>query len=712
MATEKITFGISGMHCASCAKLIERNLKKVDGVNEASVNYASEQAVIDYDPKTSGIDKLVQAVASAGYKAMFEKGEEETEKQRYVAELKKKMIVALAISAVIMATSFPKITGLEISEWLVVGLASIVQFWAGREFYLATWSGLRNRTASMDTLIAIGTSAAYGYSLLSIIWGIGEMYFDTSTVIIGLILLGRYLEARAKLQTNEAIKKLLGLAAKTARVIKNGRELEVPIEKIRIGDMIRVKPGEKVPVDGEIVEGESSLDESMVTGESMPIVKLAGAGVIGATMNRNGSFVMKATKVGSETMLAQIVKMVAEAQSSRAPIQRLADTISGYFVPVVLMLAVASFVLWYILGNPAIAFASLVTTLIIACPCALGLATPTAIMVGTGRGAALGILFKDAQALETAYKLKTVVFDKTGTLTEGKPKVTDIVGEEKKVLVLAATVEVGSEHPLAEAILSAARDKNLVWGKATQFRSESGKGVAARVDGKTVVVGNLEYLQDNGYDLVKIGREMERLESEGKTVVAVGQDKKIVGLVAIADTLRPSAKPAVAQLEEEHISVAMITGDNERTAKAIADEVGIKSVLAKVLPAGKEEKVRELKIKHAGGVGFVGDGVNDAPALAVADVGIAMGSGTDVAIESAGITLLNKDLMSVPKAIDLSRKTMGIIKQNLFWAFAYNIVLIPVAMAALLNPMLAAGAMAASSVSVVTNSLRLKTIKI
>ena len=717
---KKITFPIIGMHCASCSRLIERQLKSVPGVLNCSVNYGSEQASVEYDEKTCSPENLEQAVSDIGYKAVLgtdpEKVKEEAKKKELI-DLKQKVWVSGVLSIVILLGSFPEwfsfIPSFLTNPVLLLILATPVQFWAGEEFYLATWSGLRNRAASMDTLIAIGTSVAYGYSILSIFTG-GEMYFDTAVVIITLILLGRYLEAKAKAHTSDAIKKLLGLQAKTARIIRSGKEADIPIEEVKVGDLIRVRPGEKIPVDGVITDGSSSVDESMVTGESIPVEKIKGDNVIGATINKSGSFVMRATKVGEYSVLSQIVKMVTEAQSSRAPIERLADKVSGIFVPFVLIIAVAVFVVWFDFGKFNNAFTNMVAVLIIACPCALGLATPTAIMVSVGKGAQKGILIRDAQSLEIANEVKTIIFDKTGTLTEGKPEVTDIIpikNSTQNLLAIAASLEKGSEHSLAEAILNKAKDENLTLREVRRFEAIHGKGIRGEVDGKEYFFGNRK-LVGNIEDL---GDYAEDLESEGKTVMFLSKAGRVLGLIAVADIPKESAKNAITSLMKNSIDIWMITGDNERTAKAVARRLGIKNVMSEVLPQQKAEKVNQLE----GVVAFIGDGINDAPALASADVGIAMGSGTDVAIESAGITLLNKDLRSVVSAIELSKKTMNTIKQNLFWAFGYNVILIPVAAGILypftgwlLNPALAAFAMAASSISVVGNSLRLKLAKI
>jgi len=627
----------------------------------------------------------------------------EEAKKEELNKLKVKVIVSSVLSTLIFIGSFPEWFGVEMSPYLLLALASPVQFWAGWEFYLATWSGLRNRAASMDTLIAIGTTAAFGYSVLSILGIVSGTYFDTAAVIITLILLGRFLEAKAKAHTSDAIKKLLGLQAKTARVLRDGKEVDIPIEEVKVGDLIRVRPGEKVPVDGIVVEGQSYVDESMVTGESLPVDKRVGANVIGSTINKSGSFIFKATKVGSETILSRIVEMVKVAQSTRAPIARMADLVSSYFVPIVLMLAVLTFVGWYVFSAPdgsfpVNAFINLVAVLIIACPCAMGLATPTAIMVGTGKGAEKGILIKDATSLETVHKINTIIFDKTGTLTKGIPMVTNV--SDPKTLTIAASLEQGSEHPLGEAILRYAMEKKVKLKKLNNFKAIVGSGIEGVVDSKEYFFGKAVEKSD----IIK------NLEDEGKTVMILKEKNKFLGFIAVADTLKDGVKEVVERLQNKNIEVWMVTGDNQRTANAMAKEAGIKNVMAEVLPEDKADKVKELK--NTKRVAFVGDGINDAPALASADVGIAMGTGTDVAMESAGITLLNKDFKSILTAINLSKATMKVIKQNLFWAFGYNVVLIPAAAFGLLNPMLASFAMAASSISVVLNSLRLNKIRL
>jgi len=702
MAKIQKTLPIVGMHCASCAKLIEKSILKVPGVLSCSVNYGSESAVIDSESSVSEKD-LAKAVEAAGYKAITSDSNvtKEEEKKNEIKELKLKVVVSSILSLIVFVGSFPEWFSIKMDTMLLLVLSTPVQFWAGKEFYLATWSGLKNRSASMDTLIAIGTTAAYLYSILSMFGIVQGMYFDTAAVIITLILLGRLLEARAKSHTSDAIKKLLGLQAKIARVIRNGQELDIPIEKVIVGDLIRVRPGEKIPVDGVITEGESSIDESMVTGESIPVDKLIGSNVIGSTINKSGSFIFRAVKVGSDSMLSRIVEMVKSAQSSRAPIARLADIVSSYFVPIVLMISVVTFIAWYLLGFQVAAFINLVAVLIIACPCAMGLATPTAIMVGTGKGAEKGILIKDASSLEIAHKITTIIFDKTGTLTTGKPVVTDV--SNSKILSIVASLEQGSEHALGETILNYAKDKKTKLLKVSNFRSIAGKGIEGIILGKKYFFGK----PDNKTSLPLRGKSenIKDLERQGKTVMILRNGTKELGYIAVADTLKQGVKAVIQKLNEKGIETWMVTGDNRRTAEAIAKLAGIKNVMAEVMPNEKADKVKEFK-----NVAFVGDGVNDAPALAAADVGIAMGTGTDVAMESAGITLLNKDFGSVLSAISLSKTTMKIIKQNLFWAFGYNVVLIPAAALGMLNPMLASFAMAASSISVVLNSLRLNRV--
>ncbi len=748
----KKTFSIKGMHCASCVTMLERALKQVNGISQANVNLATEKATVSYDPQIVNDIHLKEAVAGVGYQAMLGQqvvtaDEEKQQKQKELRDLKIKVIVSLALGGLIFWGSFPglmKTAPMFLQNFLVqLFLALPVQFWAGFGFYRATISAIKHRSANMDTLVAMGTTVAFGYSAFVTVMpavvekvGIAPMpYFDVSTIIIGLILLGRYFEAKAKAGTSEAIKKLIGMQAKTARVIRDGKETDIPLGEVVVGDVVRVRPGEKIPVDGVIIDGESSVDESMVTGESIPADKAKGDTVVGATINKTGTFTFTAAKVGQQTMLAQIIKLVQEAQGSKAPIQRIADLISSYFVPIVIMLAVATFVVWYNFGpaDKALLFAILntVAVLIIACPCAMGLATPTAIMVGTGKGAEHGILIKDAESLETAHKINTIVFDKTGTLTVGKPEVTDVIEIQNaniknqndnlkfKILQIAASIEKGSEHSLAEAIVKKAEAENITVSKVEGFLAIPGHGVEGSVDGAKIFFGNRRLMEREKVVITaEQNNHIAKLENDGKTVMMLAVSGALAGLIAVADVIKETAKDGLAALKALGIEVVMITGDNQRTAAAIGAKLGITRVLAEVLPDQKEAEVKKIQAEGKV-VAMVGDGINDAPALAAADVGIAMGSGTDVAIEAADITLINKDLRSVAAAIVLSKKTMRTIKINLFWAFAYNIILIPVAMGALyplfkilLNPIFASVAMATSSISVVTNSLLLKRKKI
>lgn len=687
-----------------------------------------------------------------------------------LAQIRKKMVFSIAVSVLIMLGMARDMLGwwfvpaILAEPWFQLVLATPVQFWAGGQFYRAAIGAARHRTANMSTLVAVGTSAAYFYSILAMLddaLGTGvlpmsashmgpQVYFDTSTMIVGLILLGKYLETRAKGQTNTAIKRLMGMQAKTARVLRGGVEQDIPITAVVVGDLVIVRPGEKVPVDGRVVDGHSAVDESMISGEPIPVTKQAGDEVIGATLNKTGAFRMEATRVGRDTVLAQIVRLIQEAQGSKAPIQRLADTVSGYFVPVVIVVAIATGLVWFILGpEPRLSFAltTFITVLIIACPCAMGLATPTAIMVGTGKGAEQGILIRSAEALETAHKLDTIVLDKTGTLTAGKPVVTDVVAvpgfasgngfpvangasesaavsgsaaipvlaaEADRVLWLAASAERGSEHPLGEAIVEHARARGLLLADATAFNAIPGHGIEATIDGTPVVLGNEKLMRDRGFGADGLAGEAAAFAAAGKTPMFVAADGAIAGVIAVADTVKPESAGAVRALQALGLDVWMLTGDNPRTAQAIAAQVGITHVMAEVLPEGKSAKVKELQAQGRV-VAMVGDGINDAPALAQADVGMAIGTGTDVAMESADITLMRGDLGGIVTAIRLSRATMRNIQQNLFWAFAYNVVLIPVAMGLLypplgilLNPVMAAAAMALSSVTVVTNALRLR----
>lgn len=736
----KQSFPIRGMRCASCVKVTERALKKVPGVTDAVVNLATERATVTFDTENCTSQQLANSVATTGYTLELEDQNEEelkAEKEKDLSQLRSKVFISLLLGALILWGSFPGIMSTAPvflqNFWIQLLLATPVQFWAGAEFYRTAIAALKHRTSNMDTLVALGTTVAYFYSLFVTVFpeipmklGMEAMpSFDVSAIVIGLVLLGRYLETRAKTGTSEAIKKLVGLQAKTARVVRNGKDIDIPIEQVQVGDVIRVRPGEKIPVDGVVFEGDSSIDESMISGESIPVDKTKGDTVIGSTINKSGTFTYKAMKIGSETMLAQIIKLVQEAQGSKAPIQKLADAVSSYFVPIVIMLSFTTFGIWYIFGpQPAFLFAMLntVAVLIIACPCAMGLATPTAIMVGTGIGAEKGILIRDAESLETANKINTVVFDKTGTLTHGKPDVTDVVSlgkvKESKILRIAASIEKGSEHSLAEAIVKKAEEEELELEKVTKFKAIAGHGVEGTVGKDKVYFGNRRLMEREKVDYQTANELLSKYENEGKTVMLLAVNGKLIGLVGVADTVKETAKAGVKALQKRGIDVVMITGDNHRTADAIAQKLSINRVLAEVLPDQKEAEVRKIQATGAK-VAMVGDGINDAPALAAADIGIAMGSGTDVAIEAADITLINKDLKSVSSAIELSKKTMRTIKMNLFWAFGYNVVLIPVAMGVLypfsgilLNPIFASVAMALSSVSVVSNSLLLKRVNV
>jgi P-type Cu+ transporter len=740
---------LRGMSCVSCASNIEAAIRSISGVEACSVNFGVEQATVTYDPSKTDLAAIQNAVDAAGYSAVPMQDdilapEDYAERRERLVEnrqLIRKVWVSGIISAILVIGSLPMMVGLNISflpawmhnPWLQLMLTTFVLFWCGSSFFINAWKALKTHTATMDTLVAIGTGTAYLYSLFSIFspqWFVKQgltpdVYFEAASVIISLILLGRLLENRAKGQTSEAIRKLVGLQAKTARVIRNNCERDIPIAEVVFGDIILVRPGEKIPVDGEIVEGASTIDEAMVTGESVPVKKRLGDRVIGATINKTGSFKFRATKVGKDTFLAQIVNLVQQAQGSKAPIQRLADRVTGWFVPAVIAIAIATFILWYnLMGNVTMALITTVGVLIIACPCALGLATPTSIMVGTGKGAENGILIKGAESLEMAHKLRAIVLDKTGTITQGKPTVTDFVtvngitnSNELNILRLAASVERNSEHPLAEAVVQYARSQRVQLNDAREFEAIAGSGVQGYVSEQLVQIGTYRWMKELGIDNSDLQKDWERLEYLGKTVIWIAVNRKIEAIMGIADAVKPSSVNAIRALQKMGLEVVMLTGDNRRTAEVIAGEVGIDRVFAEVRP---EQKAATVKTIQSEGkiVAMVGDGINDAPALAQADVGMAIGTGTDVAIAASDITLISGDLQGIVTAIQLSRATIGNIRQNLFFAFIYNVAGIPIAAGILypvfgwlLNPIIAGAAMAFSSVSVVTNALRLRNFK-
>ena len=727
--------GIRGMHCASCTGKVERALYATPGVVSASVSLASEDALIEYHADQTDPAALRTVITAVGFEAAQREDGHADADQRYQqaeqAELKIKLLVSAVLTLGIMLGSMLRIPLLSHPLVLLL-LTTPIQFWVGWQFYRGAWASARHGMSDMNTLIAVGTSAAYGYSLMAVLapglfGAIGQapqVYFETAAMIITLILLGRFLEARAKGRAADAIQRLLELQPNTARVVRDGREMEIPVTHVRVGDTIAVRPGEKISVDGRIISGVSAVDEAMLTGESMPVDKQPGDSVVGATLNKTGAFTFQATRVGKETTLAQIVHFVRQAQSSKAPIQRLADTIASYFVPAVISIAMLTFGAWMLFGpEPALSFAimNFVAVLIIACPCALGLATPTAIMVGTGRGAEQGVLIKSGDALERMHAVTTVVFDKTGTLTTGQPEVTSVIavsGSEAELLRLAASVEQKSEHPLGQAIVRHAQSQELSLIEVETFQATPGQGVMASVGEKTVLIGNRRFCQEHSINLSQLETEAESLAQSGKTPMFMAVNGRAVGLIAVADVLKAGALNALARIRQLGLNPVMLTGDNRRTAEAIAQQAGIAQVVAEVLP---EDKAAEIARLQANGqvVGMVGDGINDAPALVQADVGIALGTGTDVAIDAADITLIRGDLQGVVTAIRLSRRTMQVIRQNLFWAFFYNAAGIPIAAGVLypffqlvLNPMVAALAMALSSVSVITNSLRLRAARI
>lgn len=752
-SNKKIDMKIDGMTCAACAKAVERVVKKLDGVESISVNIATDKANIDYNPSKVKLSQIKAAIEKAGYKPIEEVknkvdvDEDKLRKEKEMNTLFIKFIVAIVFAVPLFYIAMGPMIIKPIGPWplpevlnpmtntlnyaLVQLVLVIPVMIAGYKFYINGFKALFSLSPNMDSLVAIGTLAAFLYSLYTTvqiangqIQGMHhhQLYYESAGIIIALILLGKYLESKSKGKTSEAIKKLMGLQPKTAIVIVNGKEIETPIEEVGIGDIILVKPGTKIPVDGVVIEGYTSVDESMLTGESIPVEKNVGSKVTGASINKNGVIKFKAEKIGGDTALAQIIKLVEDAQGTKAPIAKLADTVSGYFVPIVIAIAIVSSLLWFLVGGKDIVFVLtiFISILVIACPCALGLATPTAIMVGTGKGAENGILIKGGEALESAHKVNTVIFDKTGTITEGKPKVTDIVlnnVEEEYLIKIASSAEKGSEHPLGEAIVRYGEEKNIQIEKVDNFKAIPGAGIQVTINNENILLGNRKLMNDNNINLKDLEEKSNILASQGKTPMYIAVDGSLSGIIAVADVVKESSKKAIDILHNMGIKVAMVTGDNVKTANAIASQVGIDMVLAEVLPEDKSKEVEKLQ-NQGKFVAMVGDGINDAPALAKADIGIAIGSGTDVAIESADIVLMKSDLMDVPTAIKLSNETIKNIKQNLFWAFGYNTIGIPVAAGLLyifggplLNPMIAAAAMSLSSVSVVSNALRLKNFK-
>ena len=735
---ERLTLPVRGMHCAACVGKVERALTSVPGVDEATVNLATEKATVTFDSTRTDVTRLQDAVARAGYELVEPReaagqtpDREQSAREETQRRARSKFVVGAILSVPIVVGSmveiFPWAPAWLRNPWLLWALATPVQFWVGSEFHAGFLRDLRHRTASMSTLVSIGTNAAYFFSLAVTLWphvfmpAGGMTYYETGAVVITLVVLGRWLEARARGRTSEAIRRLVSLAPRTARIVREGRELDVPTTEVGVGDLVRIRPGERIPVDGVVLEGASTIDESMLTGESLPVEKTAESRVVAGSVNQTGALLFRATHVGSETTLARIVRLVEDAQASRAPIQRLADRVAAVFVPIVLVIAGATCLAWLAFGpEPRLpmALTTAVAVLVIACPCAMGLATPTAIMVGTGKGAEHGVLIKSATALEVLHRVDTIVFDKTGTLTVGRPEVTDIVtvpgvGEDD-ALAVAAGAEQASEHPLGEAIVRLAKERGLALPPVGEFTAVPGQGIDAMAPDGRILLGNETMMNERGIDVSRLADRAIALQAQGKTVVVLAFAGRLLALIAVADVLKPDAAATIRRLREMGHAVAMLSGDNRRTAEAIAREAGIERVLAEVLPA---DKAGEIKRLQEGGhrVAMVGDGINDAPALTQADVGIVMGSGTDVAIEAADVTLMRSDVAGVVVALELSRRTIQIVKQNLGWAFGYNILLIPVAAGVLyplagvlLSPILAGAAMAFSSVSVVTNSLRLK----
>ncbi|MGH0631118.1 heavy metal translocating P-type ATPase [Bacillus pacificus] len=735
IVSDKAEFTVSGMTCAACANRVEKRLNKLEGVNEATVNFALESATVDFNPDEINVNEMKSAITKLGYKLELKSDEQDGSTDHRLQEIerqKKKFIVSFILSFPLLwamvshfsFTSFIYLPDMLMNPWVQMALATPVQFIIGGQFYVGAYKALRNKSANMDVLVALGTSAAYFYSIYLSIQSIGssehmtDLYFETSAVLITLIILGKLFEAKAKGRSSEAIKKLMGLQAKTATVVRDGTEMKILIEEVVAGDIVYVKPGEKIPVDGEIVEGKSAIDESMLTGESIPVDKTIGDVVIGSTMNKNGFLKVKATKVGRDTALAQIIKVVEEAQGSKAPIQRVADQISGIFVPVVVGIAIITFAVWMIFVTPGDfggALEKMIAVLVIACPCALGLATPTSIMAGSGRSAEYGILFKGGEHLEATHRLDTVILDKTGTVTNGKPVLTDVIVadgfHEEEILRLVGAAEKNSEHPLAEAIVDGIKEKKIDIPSSETFEAIPGFGIESVVEGKQLLIGTRRLMKKFNIDIEEVSKSMEELEREGKTAMLIAINKEYAGIVAVADTVKDTSKAAIARLKKMGLDVVMITGDNTQTAQAIAGQVGIDHVIAEVLPEGKAEEVKQLQAQGKK-VAMVGDGINDAPALATADIGMAIGTGTDVAMEAADITLIRGDLNSIADAIFMSKMTIRNIKQNLFWALAYNGLGIPIAALGFLAPWVAGAAMAFSSVSVVLNALRLQRVKL